>query len=109
MYPNSVTNMQNKLKELFPQGDSTVININEKFLPLWMSSTQEATGTALGYTKAVPVAYAKPGNGAEILEKIQDSGFDFKNIEFEVDRLTIDSVEGQSGDKYIAFPKRKVI
>ena len=109
LYPNSVTNMQNKLKELFPQGDSTVININEKFLPLWMSSTQEATGTALGYTKAVPVAYAKPGNGAEILEKIQDSGFDFKNIEFEVDRLTIDSVEGQSGDKYIAFPKRKVI
>lgn len=109
LYPNSVTNMQNKLKELFPQGDSTVININEKFLPLWMSSTQEATGTALGYTKAVPIAYAKPGNGAEILEKIQDSGFDFKNIEFEVDRLTIDSVEGQSGDKYIAFPKRKVI
>ena len=109
LYPNSETNMQNKLKELFTQGDSTVININEKFLPLWMSSTQEATGTALGYTKAVPVAYAKPGNGAEILEKIQDSGFDFKNIEFEVDRLTIDSVEGQSGDKYIAFPKRKVI
>lgn len=109
LYPNSVTNMQQRLKELFPQGDSTIININEKFIPLWMSSTQKTTGTALGYTKAVPIAYVKPGFGATILENIQESGFDFKNIEFEVDRLIIDSVEGESGDKYIVFPKRKVI
>ena len=108
LYPNSVTNMQEKLKEIFPRGDSTIININERFLPLWMSSTQEATGTALGYTKAVPIAYVKPGFGSQILENIQDSGFDFKNIEFEIDRLIIDSVEGQFGDKYIAFPKWKV-
>ena len=101
--------MQERLKEIFPKGDSTIININEKFLPLWMSSTQIVTGTALGYTKAVPIAYAKPGSGAQILENITDSGFDFKTIEFDVDRLVIDSVEGQFGDKYIAFPKRKVI
>jgi len=109
LYPNSVTNMQERLREIIPQGDSTLININEEFLPLWMSSTQEITGTALGYTKAVPIAYAKPGYAAEILENIQDNGFDFKNIEFEVDRLIIDSTEGEAGDKYIAFPKRKVI
>ena len=109
IYPNSVTNMQKRLREIIPSGDSTLININEDFLPLWMSSTQDTTGTALGYTKAVPICYTKPGFGAEILENIQDSGFDFKNIEFEVDRLTIDSVEAETGDKYIAFPKRKVI
>jgi len=109
LYPNSVTNMQQRLKEIIPEGDSTIININEKFIPLWMSSTQTTTGTALGYTKAVPIAYAKPGFGATILENIQESGFDFKNIEFEVDRLIIDSVEGEAGDKYIVFPKRKVI
>ena len=108
LYPNSVSNMQQRLRELIPAGDSTIININEKFIPLWMSSTQ-TTGTALGYTKAVPIAYAKPGFGATILENIQNSGFDFKNINFEVDRLTIDSVEGEAGDKYIVFPKRKVI
>jgi hypothetical protein len=109
LYPNSVTNMQQRLKEIIPAGDSVIININEKFIPLWMSSTQTTTGTALGYTKAVPIAYAKPGFGATILENIQESGFDFKNIEFEVDRLIIDSVEGEAGDKYIVFPKRKVI
>lgn len=109
LYPNSVTNMQERLKEIFPKGDSTIININEEFLPLWMSSTQEATGTALGYTKAVPIAYVKPQLGATVLENIQNSGFDFKNIEFEIDRVKIDNVEGQFGDKYIAFPQRKVI
>jgi len=109
LYPNSVTNMQERLKEIFPKGDSTIININEGFLPLWMSSTQEATGTALGYTKAVPIAYVKPNFGSTVLENIQRSGFDFKNIEFEIDRLKIDNVEGQFGDKYIAFPQRKVI
>ena len=109
LYPNSVTNMQKQLKELIPSGDSTLININEEFIPLWMSSTQESSGTALGYTKAVPICYTKPGFATQILENIQDNGFDFKNIEFEVDRLIIDSVEGETGDKYIAFPKRKVI
>ena len=109
LYPNSVTNMQKRLRELIPSGDSTIININEKFIPLWMSSTQSKTGTSLGYTKAVPIAYAKPGSGAVILENIQENGFDFKSINFEVDRLTIDSVEGEAGDKYIVFPKRKVI
>jgi len=109
LYPNSVTNMQERLKDIVPSDGSTLISINEDFIPLWMSSTQETTGTALGYTKAVPIAYAKPGSGAQILENIVDSGFDFKNIEFEVDRITIDSVEGEAGDKYIVFPKRKVI
>jgi hypothetical protein len=85
------------------------VPLRKKFIPLWMNSTQTTTGTALGYTKAVPIAYAKPGYGATILENIQDSGFDFKTINFEVDRLTIDSVEGEAGDKYIVFPKRKVI
>jgi hypothetical protein len=72
-----------------------------------MSSIQP-TGTALGFTKAVPVAYVKPGYGISILESIKDTGFDFKNMAFDIDRLIIDSVEGQVGDKYIAFPRRKV-
>jgi polygalacturonase len=69
----------------------------------------QSTGTALGFKRAVPIAYVKPGYGISILDNIKKTGFDFKNIEFDIDRLIIDSVEGQSGDKYIAFPKRKVI
>jgi hypothetical protein len=109
LYPNSTTNMQKKLQEIYPDNDSTLIKIDEGFLPLWMRSVQTATGNALGYTKAVPIAYVQPGSSISIIKNINESGFDFKSLHFDVDRLTIDSVEGQAGDKYIAFPKRKVI
>ena len=107
VYPSSVTNMKDKLKEIISEDGSSLIQIEEKYIPAWMSSIQP-TGTALGFTKAVPVAYVKPGYGISILESIKDTGFDFKNMAFDIDRLIIDSVEGQVGDKYIAFPRRKV-
>ena len=109
LYPNSTTNMKQKLSEIIPEGDSTSIEIDETFLPLWMKSTQTATGNALGYVKAVPIAYVKPGKSISILKNVKSTGFDFKQMHFDIDRLTIDAVEGQTGDKYIAFPKRKVI
>jgi hypothetical protein len=108
LYPSSVTNMKDKLKEIVGADGSSLLEINENLLPEWMKSVQ-STGTALGFTKAVPIAYIKPGYGISILDNIKKTGFDFKNIEFDIDRLIIDSVEGQVGDKYIAFPKRKVI
>ena len=109
VYPNSTTAMKQRLTEMYPESDSTLIQINDNFLPLWMKSIQTATGTSLGYVKAVPLVYLKPGNSISIIKNIKDSGFDFKQLTFDIDRLTIDSVEGQKGDKYIAFPKRKVI
>ena len=109
LYPNSTTAMQKKLTELYPDNDSTLIKVSDYYLPLWMRSIQTATGTSLGYIKAVPIAYLKPGSSISIIDNIKDSGFDFRNINFDVDRVTIDSVTGEKGDKYIAFPKRKVI
>lgn len=109
VYPNSTTAMKQRFAEAYPNNDSSLIQINDSFLPLWMRSIQDATGTSLGYIKAVPIAYVKPGTSISIIDNIKDSGFDFKTIHFDIDRLTIDSVEGQKGDKYIAFPKRKVI
>ena len=108
-YPSTVSNMQEQLKDIVSADGSSLIQINENFLPIWMQTTQEDTGTALGYVKAVPIVYVQPGQGVSTLERIKDTGFDFKNISFDVDRLIIDSVEGQAGDKYIAFPIRKVV
>ena len=109
VYPNSTTIMKEKLQDIIPVDDSTRIKINEGFLPLWMSSVQTATGNALGYIKAVPIAFVEPGSSISIIKNIKESNFDFKTLNFDIDRLTIDSVEGEKGDKYIAFPKRKVI
>jgi len=109
VYPNSTTAMKERFAQMYPENDSTLIQINDRFLPLWMRSIQPDSGTSLGYVKAVPIAYVKPGTSISIIKNIEDSEFDFKNINFDIDRLTIDSVEGLKGDKYIAFPKRKVI
>lgn len=109
VYPNSTTAMKERFAQMYPENDSTLIQINDRFLPLWMRSIQPDSGTSLGYIKAVPIAYVKPGTSISIIKNIEDSEFDFKNINFDIDRLTIDSVEGLKGDKYIAFPKRKVI
>ena len=83
--------------------------VDDSFRPLWMNSTQDKTGNPIGYVKAVPICYVKPGKGDEIIEKIKKSGFDFKNLNFTIDRLIIENAQGESGDKYIKFINRDII
>jgi hypothetical protein len=45
-----------------------------------------------------------PGEGATVVRKIKLSGFDFRVLDFEVDRLVIDNTLDYSGDKYLKFP-----
>ncbi len=82
---------------------------DDSFRPLWMNSTQDKSGNPIGYVKAIPICYVKPGKGDEIIEKIKKSGFDFKNLNFTIDRLIIENAEGESGDKYIKFINRDII
>jgi hypothetical protein len=80
------------------------IGLKERnYLPLWMRTIQEGQVQELGYVKAVPLCYCKPGEADDILLNIKNSGFDFNQIEYTVDRYIIDSVVGYSKDKYIAF------
>jgi len=76
---------------------------DNNFLPLWMRTPQENNIEALGYTPAVVLTYCKPGTADEILLNIKNSAFDFKSINFEVDRYIIDSTRGNSNDQYILF------
>jgi hypothetical protein len=73
------------------------------YLPLWMRTIQEGDITPLRYIKAVPICFCKPGRGDDILLNIKQSAFDFKKIDFYVDRYIIDRVTGYKQDKYIAF------
>jgi len=79
------------------------------FLPLWMQSVQPDSRKELGYTAAVPICFCKVGQADSILLKIKYSGFDFKLIDYSVDRFIIDSVEGSNTDKYIIFNNNKEI
>jgi hypothetical protein len=105
-YPNSITNWQKNLKSV---GES-----ERNYLPLWMRSIQPGTKEELGYIPAVPLCYCQVGTSASIANKIiKFSGFDFKLLDFTVDRYIIDAVadsNGQviQGDKYLVFRNDRI-
>jgi len=92
---SNIRNMRDNLKE---------IGLTEReFLPLWMRTRQTIGQGELGYVPAVPLCYCKPGESGTVLLNIKNSGFDFKNIDFEIDRYLIDSTTGVSTEQYILF------
>lgn len=101
IFGNSVTNIRNRIQSI---GDT-----ERNYLPLWMRTPQTRSGVQQGFTKAIPICYCLPGQADYILLNIKNSGFDFKTIDFTVDRVIIDSVTSEIGDKYIAFGAREVI
>jgi len=101
IYTNSVDNWQKSLESITIYGET--IKVDEYLRPRFMRTIQD-NGAPLGFIKAVPICYTKPGNGSTIVRKIQLSGFDFKLLDFEVDRLIIDQTFDYSGDKYLKFP-----
>jgi hypothetical protein len=81
MRPNAVENMRDRIKSLG--------NDEWTYLPLWMQ-TQQSGGTGpLGYVKAVPILYCKPGTSAKLKKRIQDLNLDFKKIDFIIDRYIV--------------------
>ena len=87
------------------------------YLPLWMRSFQDDTRQELGFVLALPLCYCKPGYGTEIALNIKNyqltTGFDFKDLDFTVDRYIIDAVtprvgEQNYGDKYLVFKNNEV-
>jgi hypothetical protein len=98
IFPNSIKNMRKRIQAV---GDR-----DREFLPLWMRSIQDQASFELGYTKALVLCYCKPGRSQFVISRIKASGFDFKNLDFEVDRYIIDILDGQIEDKYLAFPQR---
>ena len=97
IFPNSIKNMRDRI--------ASVGQRERTFLPLWMRSIQDQAEYELGYTKALVLCYANPGKSAEIISKIKASGFDFKMIDFVVDRYIIDMIDGKMQDKYLVFPQ----
>ena len=83
------------------------IDSENSFLPQWMITPQDNRTAATGYIKAIPLCYCKPGDADYILQNIKRSGFDFTNIDYEIDRFIIDSVSGVSSEQYLKFPNYK--
>jgi hypothetical protein len=99
VYPSSVKNIRKNISE---------VGITENdFLPLWMVTPQDNRTAATGFVKAIPLCYCKPGEGTFILENILNSRFDFKQIDFEIDRFIIESDINSVQETYLKFANHK--
>jgi len=94
-FPSSLSIWRNRIKALGIK--------DRNFLPLWMRSIQEGAVQELGYVKAIPLCFCKVGRADDILLNIKYSNFDFKQIDYVIDRYIIDAVTGYYSDKYIVF------
>lgn len=111
-YPNSISNWRDRFKNWadvdLETGQPVSFARERNYLPLWMRSIQPGTKTELGFTLAVPLCYCKVGTAADIILNIKYSGFDFKELDYTVDRYIIDAVEGQTNDKYLVFRNDRI-
>lgn len=83
IYPNSFPNMAQRIED-------GIGYENRGILPDWMTSRQ-ADGTVLGFTRAMILAYTKPGRSAEIAFRVQQAQDAFKLVDFTIDRYEWDS------------------
>jgi hypothetical protein len=89
IYPNTTQNMIDRLAAGVGYSDRST-------LPEWMTSNQPGTGGSafnppLGYTKAVVLAYTVEGASKLIAYRLKNSGINFSNMQFTVDRYEVDN------------------
>jgi len=94
-YISNIKNMRDRISDT---------GITERdFLPLWMRTAQENSVQELGYVTAIPIVYCQTGKADQILLNIKNQEFDFKSVDFDIDRYVIDSTTGKSDEQYILF------
>jgi hypothetical protein len=54
------------------------------------------------------LCYALPGNGTKVANRIKRSGFDFKQFDFEIDRVVISNGLDKNSDKYLIFARQNI-
>jgi len=95
-YISNTTNMRAKISALGAT--------ENEFLPLWMRTPQANLQQLLGFVLAVPLCYCKPNTSQSILLSFKNSGYNFNNINYEIDRYIVDSTTGLAAEQYIMFP-----
>ena len=92
LYPARLSTMRQRIQNIIGRADS-------RTLPAWMSSVQE-DGSVIGYTSACVVAYVKAGEGKRVKYYLDiNDDIDLNEIEFTVDRYTLDSYFSRNYDK----------
>lgn len=87
---------------------------DRNYMPLWMRTVQDGSVQELGFITAIPLCFCKAGRGDDILLNIKNylkttPKFSFNKLDYTIDRYTIDSVTGDTTDKYIVFRTDRTI
>jgi hypothetical protein len=91
------------MKKYFNANFST----DEYTVPTWMRTSQSTYGALpTGFVKAIPLCYTLPGISSLIVARIKSANFDFKQLNFTVDRLVVSSTTEYLDNKYLMFPNR---
>ena len=106
-YPGSVDNMRRQLS-LIPLEDDTYIEIDEYHRPRFMRTPQSGDYRPPEYMRVIPLCYALPGQGDRIISRIKLSGFDFKMLDFEVDRIIVQQSTDYNTAKYLILERQSI-
>jgi hypothetical protein len=104
-YPGSIDNMRKQL-ELIVLDNNTFIGVNQDSTPRFMLTPQPGSYKPNNYVRAVPLCYALPGQGNKIVSRIKLSKFDFKLLDFELDRVIVQNSLDSSTAKYLIFERQ---
>ena len=106
-YPASLENMRKQLSAIQLQ-NGEAITVNEYNYPKFMRTPQAGDYNVPNYIRAIPLCYALPGQGDKIISRIKLSGFDFKKLDFEVDRLIVQETADSSTAKYLLLERQSL-
>ena len=106
-YPGSIDNMRNTLSSI-QLNDYSTIGVDDNRLPKFMKTNQTTGGPAANYIKCVVLCYVLPGQGGKILARIRAANFDFKLINFEIDRIVIEKPQDSATPQYLLFPRSSI-
>jgi hypothetical protein len=87
---------------------SRYIGVNDDYLPKFMQTAQAGSIDIAGFMKVIPLCYTLIGNGAKVISRIKLSGFDFKTVDFEVDRLIVENSLDSNSAKYLIFERQSI-
>ena len=94
-YPSTVENMRLQIRDNVLT-DST-------FDPRFTKNAQSSILNQgnFGYFKFVPLCYTLPGKSKIIIDKIKQNGFKFNLLDFDIDRVFIESTSDSEETKYV--------
>ena len=93
-YISNIVNMRDNISQVGKK--------EREYLPLWMRTPQEGF-QELGFVSAIPICYCKPGTADDIILNIKNSEFNFKKIDFVIDRYIVKKTEEYSDERFILF------